>query len=131
MTNIAFIGLGHMGKPMALNLLKQGHRLTVFDVLPQAVQSLVEAGAVGSASVEEAVKQADIIITMVQTGAQVSTLCHGDQGIFANAQPNTLYIDSSSIDINTSRKLHEEAHSIGLAMLDAPVSGGVKGATDA
>jgi 3-hydroxyisobutyrate dehydrogenase len=133
MTTIAFIGLGHMGKPMALNLLKHGYSLTVFDIAPKAVQALVDAGATSAAdsSIAATVKNADVIITMVQTGAQVSSICLGEQGLFAHCKPGALYIDSSSIDVATSRQLHQHAQEMGLAMVDAPVSGGVKGAADA
>lgn len=131
MTAITFIGLGHMGKPMALNLLKQGHQLTVFDALPAAVTELTAAGATAANAIAEAVKDADVIMTMVQTGEQVRSICSGEQGLFAHAKANALYIDSSSIDIATSRMLHQQAEEIGLAMVDAPVSGGVKGAENA
>ena|SRR5262245_18184232 len=131
MTHIAFFGLGHMGKPMAMNLLKQGHTLTVFDLMPDAIKALTAAGAQSGSSIAETVKNADVIITMVQTGAQVSGIYLGEQGAFANAKPNTLCIDCSSIDITTTRMLHTRSQEAGLAMVDAPVSGGVKGAADA
>ncbi len=131
MSTIAFIGLGHMGKPMALNLLKHGHQLQVFDLAAEPVKELVAAGATAVDSVALAAKNAEIIITMVQSGEQVSQICLGEQGLFAQAQAKTLYIDCSSIDIATSRLLHHQAEEIGLAMVDAPVSGGVKGAADA
>lgn len=126
--NIAFIGLGKMGTPMVKNLLLHGHRIKVFDVVKEAIDHCAQIGAIGASSVAEAVVDAEIIFTMLQTGEQVSDVCLGKSGIFANMQKNALYIDSSSIDIETSRKLHSQAKQQGIAMLDAPVSGGVKGA---
>lgn len=128
MASIAFIGLGHMGQPMVKNLLKAGHQVRVYDLIPQAIESLVSHGAIPSSSPQEVVKEAEIIFTMLQTGEQVLTTCLGDQGIFAKLSATALYIDSSSIDMKASQQLHEAAKAKGLAMLDAPVSGGVAGA---
>lgn len=128
MEHIAFIGLGHMGKPMAQNLLKHGYELSVFDIVPQAVSEMVDIGAIAAKSPADAVKNAEVIITMVQTGDQVKALCMGEQGLFAHAKSGSLFIDCSSIDIATCRLLHEQATQQGFAMLDAPVSGGTKGA---
>lgn len=131
MTTIAFIGLGHMGNPMAHNLLKAGHQLRVYDIVPEVAAALAEEGAVACHSALEASKEAEVTITMVQTGSQVSALCLGEQGLFAQAKANSLFIDCSSIDIATTRLLHEKAHAANLGMVDAPVSGGVKGAAGA
>lgn len=128
MEQVCFIGLGHMGKPMAHQLLKAGYKLKVFDIVAAAMEKLVTEGAVVTSSVREAVKDADVIITMLQTGQQVSEICRGEHGLFAHAKKDALYIDSSSIDISVTRELHQIAKSIGLEMLDAPVSGGVLGA---
>lgn len=128
MTQIAFIGLGHMGNPMARNLLKAEFSVKVFDISQAIVQSLASHGAIAAHSLAEAVQDADVIITMLQTGQQVSDVCLGPNGIFAHVKSNVLYIDSSSIEITTSRELHKLAESMGIAMLDAPVSGGVAGA---
>ncbi len=128
MTNIAFIGLGHMGSPMAANLVKHNHHVTVFDIAPHAIDAAVQSGAHAATSPADAVKTAEVIITMVQTGDQVKGLCSGEQGLFAHAKPGSLFIDCSSIDIATCRLLHAEAEKYGFAMLDAPVSGGTKGA---
>lgn len=128
MTHIAFIGLGHMGNPMAKNLLKAGLSVTVFDISPTAVESLTKAGGKAASSVAKAVKVADVVITMLQSGQQVGGVCLGEEGIFAHAQKNSLYIDCSSIDITATRSLHEAAKKAGIRMLDAPVSGGVAGA---
>jgi 3-hydroxyisobutyrate dehydrogenase len=128
MTNIAFIGLGHMGRPMVQNLIKAGHNVMVFDVVPEAIASVEKIGAIAGSSVADMAKHADMMITMVQTGEQVSSLCLGEQGLFAHARPGTLYADCSSIDIATCRLLHEQAEKLGICMIDAPVSGGMKGA---
>jgi 3-hydroxyisobutyrate dehydrogenase len=128
MQNIAFIGLGHMGNPMATRLLDSGFSVKVFDISDLAVNALVAKGAKTSRSVIEAVKEADVIFTMLQTGKQVSDVCLGNDGLFVNSKPEVLYIDCSSIDILTTRNLHYEAGRSGVLMLDAPVSGGVSGA---
>jgi len=128
MTQISFIGLGHMGHPMVRNLLKAGFQVKVFDVVPAAIQSLTAHGATAAKSLADAAENADIIITMLQTGQQVSEVCLGPNGLFAHANPTVLFIDSSSIEITVTRELHQVAQSMGIAMLDAPVSGGVAGA---
>lgn len=128
MTQIAFIGLGHMGKPMVQNLIKAGHHVTVFDVMPEAVKAAEKIGAIAGHSIAQMAKDADMMITMVQTGEQVSHICLGEDGLFANAKPGTLYADCSSIDIATCRSLHDEAQKANLCMVDSPVSGGMKGA---
>jgi 3-hydroxyisobutyrate dehydrogenase len=129
MTHIGFIGLGHMGHPMVKNLLKAGLSVTVFDISEAAIQSLTIEGAIAAHSIVEVVQNADVVITMLQTGQQVKEVCVGPNGIFAHVTSNTLYIDSSSIDIVTTREIHKTAENVGIRMLDAPVSGGVAGAT--
>ncbi len=128
MSKIAFIGVGKMGAPMVHNLLKKGHCVSVFDLDSEAVQRCREWGADSATSPIDAVNRADIIFTMLQTADQVREVCLGQQGIFAHLIPEALYIDSSSIDIESTRFLHSEAKQRNIAMLDAPVSGGVKGA---
>ncbi len=128
MKKIGFIGLGHMGRPMAMNLLKAGFELTVFDVVESAMQGLVEAGAKAAQSVEDVAKEADVLFTMLQTGEQVKSVCLGAHGLFQQARPEVLYIDCSSIEIAATRELHDAADKQGVWMLDAPVSGGVQGA---
>jgi 3-hydroxyisobutyrate dehydrogenase len=125
---IAFIGLGHMGKPMAKNLLKAGFSLSVYDVVPEVMQTLILEGAKGAASLREVVEDADVVITMLQTGNQVKEVCLGEEGLFAHLKKNALYIDSSSIEIHITRELHAEAQNRSIAAIDAPVSGGTKGA---
>jgi 3-hydroxyisobutyrate dehydrogenase len=128
MTQIAFIGLGHMGNPMAKNLLKSGYQVTVYDVMPKAIEALASEGAIPANSLADAAKDADIIITMLQTGKQVKDVCLQKNGLFDNAKKNVLYIDSSSIEISDSCELHKIAEQRGIAMVDSPVSGGVAGA---
>lgn len=129
MKNIGFVGLGHMGNPMAKNLLKAGFRVTVYDVNAVAVQALVQDGAKSAKQLKEVVEQADAVITMLQTGEQVTDVCLGMDGLFAHAKPDTVFIDCSSIEVATSQVLHDEAKQKNLVMVDAPVSGGVAGAT--
>lgn len=128
MTSIGFIGLGHMGNPMVRNLIKQGQRVKIYDIMPQAMQALTKEGATATKNVHEMADDCEVIITMLQTGQQVSELCLGETGLFNKVKKNTLFIDSSSIDIATSRSLHQAAKNTGIAMVDAPVSGGVAGA---
>lgn len=128
MTTIGFIGLGHMGYLMAKRLVNAGHKVYVYDLVAAPVQSLVSEGAMASPSLKALAETVDIIFTSVQTGAQVEEICLGEEGLFAHARPHTLYIDCSSIEINISKKLHEAAKKSKIAMLDAPVSGGVAAA---
>lgn len=128
MATIGFIGLGHMGHPMVVNLIKAGHTVKAYDIVPEAIKAIVEKGATSVDAIADVAKDADVIFTMLQTGAQVSDVCLADEGLFAHAKPNTLFIDTSSIDIQTSRKLNALAKERGFLMLDAPVSGGVAGA---
>ena len=131
MANIGFVGLGHMGLPMGINLLKAGHRVTGFDLQAAAMDAFHHAGGMKADSLQSAARGQDILITMLQTGQQVEHVCLGENGLFAATNPDTLFIDCSSIDVNTSRKIHKEASACHLVALDAPVSGGVKGASGA
>lgn len=127
MTKIGFIGLGHMGHPMAENCLKQ-FPVMVYDIMPAALNAMTALGA-ESGSLIQIAEQCDVIFTMLQNGEQVRAVCTDPKnGLFFHAKPNTLFIDCSSIDIPTSRHLHQQAKQRGFAMLDAPVSGGVRGA---
>lgn len=132
MTTIGFIGLGHMGAPMVENLLRNnGFIVKIFDIDLKAVHSLMKKGAIKTDNIVDAVKESDVIMTMVQTGDQVRQCCLGAQGIFEHMKPNALYIDSSTIDIKTSKELHAYAEEKKKSMLDAPVSGGVAAAVSA
>lgn len=125
---IGFVGLGHMGNPIARNLLKAGFQLKVYDVVPAAIQALVKEGAIAASSLADVAANSDVIFTMLQTGQQVRDTCLGDNGLFQHAKKNVLYIDSSSIEITITKELHAAAEKKGIAMLDVPVSGGVAGA---
>lgn len=127
--NIGFIGLGNMGAPMALNLLKAGHKLQVFDLVASAVAELVQAGATAATSPQEvAAARPEVLITMLPASVHVRKVYLGDDGVLAAVDPSVLLIDSSTIDPQTSRDVAAAAHKQGNAMLDAPVSGGTVGA---
>jgi 3-hydroxyisobutyrate dehydrogenase len=128
MATIGFIGLGNMGLPMAKNLLKAGHTLQGFDLVTGQVEALAAAGGKGAAGVKAATSGADVVITMLPAGEHVREVYGGADGVFAAAPPNALLIDSSTIDVTTARAVAEAAQTKGLAMLDAPVSGGTGGA---
>ena len=128
MSAIAFIGLGNMGLPMAKNLVAAGHVVTGFDLSPEALSSLQEVGGQTGASVSEAVASADVVVSMLPAGTHVENVYCGDQGILSSAKPGALLIDSSTIDVDTARRVSGAAEAAGFAMVDAPVSGGVGGA---
>jgi 3-hydroxyisobutyrate dehydrogenase len=128
MARIGFIGLGNMGLPMAQNLIKAGHHVEGFDVSGGAVEKLRAAGGEGVASVKVAASRADVVITMLPAGQQVREVYLDDVGVLASAQPGSLLVDCSTIDVATARAVADAASARGLSMLDAPVSGGVGGA---
>ena len=128
---IAFIGLGNMGGPMALNLLKAGHTLSAFDLSPEARDKFAAAGLPMAASAAATVAGADAVISMLPASAHVEALYlgrEGQAGILADIAPGTLVIDSSTIAAATSQKLAAAALMRGIAAIDAPVSGGTGGA---
>lgn len=128
MSNIAFIGLGNMGGPMAANLMTAGHSLTVFDLSEAAMQALAEKGARCASSALEAIEGAEVILSMLPAGKHVAGLYLGENGLIAKAAKGTLILDCSTIDAETARQVGAAAEAAGLDMLDAPVSGGVKAA---
>lgn len=128
MARIGFVGLGHMGLPMALDLIKADHLVTGFDLQPQALESLAMAGGLVAKNLQNAAINQDILITMLQTGQQLQEVCLTENGLFAHAKANSLYIDCSSIDVQSSRDLYHQASLKNLQAVDAPVSGGVAGA---
>lgn len=128
MSQIAFIGLGNMGAPMALNLLKAGHQLSVFDLVPAAVKTLTDAGAKSAASASEAVKGADAVISMLPASQHVESLYLGESGLLAHIPKLAIVMDCSTISPDSARKVGRAAESLGIAMVDAPVSGGTGGA---
>ncbi|MCQ9328376.1 3-hydroxyisobutyrate dehydrogenase [Pelistega suis] len=126
---IGFIGLGNMGGPMALNLVKAGHQLSVFDLVPASVQKLTEAGAKAFASpAEVAAQDIDMLVTMLPASAHVRSVYLGENGILSTVKNTVLLIDSSTIDPQTAREVSAAAQKQGNAMVDAPVSGGTGGA---
>jgi 3-hydroxyisobutyrate dehydrogenase len=127
MAKIAFIGLGNMGGPMAANLAKAQHHVTAFDLSDAAVQAAVEKGAHKAASAAEAVKGAEIVVTMLPAGKHVRGVYESD--VLPNVAKGTLLIDCSTIDVDSARHVAGLAKKAGLDMVDAPVSGGVGGAT--
>lgn len=128
MADIGFIGLGNMGKPMALNLVKAGHGVKAFDLVADAVQALVAAGATAAATAADAARDVDVVVTMLPAGRHVRAVYEQDGGVLSAARPGTLFIDSSTIDVETARAVNAAAMAAGFEMLDAPVSGGVGGA---
>ena len=125
---IGFIGLGNMGLPMARNLIKAGHAVQGFDLVPAAVAGLVDGGGTAAKSLNDAVDGAECVITMLPEGRHVSAAHLGEGGILAAVADGTLLIDCSTIDVATSRAVHKAAADRHLDMVDAPVSGGVHGA---
>ena len=131
MARIGFIGLGNMGLPMAQNLLKAGHQVEGVVVNPAAIEKLKAAGGVAVETAKGAAARADVVITMLPSSKEVREVYLGSSGIVENANPGTLLIDCSTIDVETARAVAADAEKKGLLMLDAPVSGGVGGATAA
>ncbi len=129
MADIGFAGLGHMGLPMAVNLVNAGYQVFGFDIQASALEAFVKAGGRPCKDLKELARNRDVIITMLQTGEQVKQACFGDEGLFSAASPGALYIDCSSIDVQSAREVHQQALENNLQVLDAPVSGGVAGAT--
>ncbi len=130
MTTVAFIGLGIMGGPMAANLVKAGFEVVGYNRSPQAVQRLVDAGGRGAKDVAEAVQGADVIVTMVPDSPDVEAVTGGDDGVFANAATDALYVDMSTIRPDVAVRVAEAGRKAGLRVLDAPVSGGEAGAIE-
>ncbi|MFA6035146.1 MAG: 3-hydroxyisobutyrate dehydrogenase [Myxococcota bacterium] len=126
MTTIAFIGLGNMGNPMAANLVKAGHAVNGFDLMPENLTVARDHGVVIMANAPAAVKDADVVITMLPGGKHVLSVY---EDIAPKAKKGALFIDSSTIDVESARKAHAIAAGHGLLSIDAPVSGGTVGAT--
>jgi 3-hydroxyisobutyrate dehydrogenase len=128
MTAIAFIGLGNMGGPMAANLVKAGHSVAGFDLVDKLRADAAATGVAIAESARAAVAEAEIVITMLPAGRHVVSVW-GD--ILPTARAGSLFIDCSTIDVDSARRAHEKGAAAGMASLDAPVSGGVGGATAA
>ncbi len=125
LVSVGWIGLGHMGGPMAANLVEAGHRVRGFDLSPVASAAAAAAGVEPAASITAAVADADVVITMLQHGSQVRAVL---DEVLPAVPTDALLIDSSTIAIDDARALHELARAAGFSFLDAPVSGGVGGA---
>ena len=128
MATIGFVGLGHMGLPMARNLIKAGHVVQGYDVSTAAVARLAELGGTGTVSVAKAVAGAECVVTMLPEGRHVRAVYIDQGGVFATAPASALLIDCSTIDVETARTVAAAASARNFAMVDAPVSGGVAGA---
>jgi len=128
MTQIAFIGLGHMGLPMARNLLKAGFPLKVFDLVQAAMDELAGEGALPAKSAAEAAAGAQVVISMLPASRHVEGLYLGADGLLAALKPGTLVLECSTIAPEVARTVHAAAHERGIELLDAPVSGGTAGA---
>ena len=128
MSTIAFIGLGNMGIGMAANLAKAGHKVMALDISKDAIARAVEFGCTAAQNAQDAVKDADVVVTMLPAGAHVKLVYGGQDGVFNYAKPNTLMIDCSTIDVASAREVIASAQAKGFAMIDAPVSGGTAGA---
>ena len=129
-SKIGFVGLGIMGRPMSRNLLKAGHRLVVFDVVPASVKEVVAAGAEQGTSAQNVAERSDIIITMLPDGPDVDKAVLGPGGVLAGARPGSIIVDMSSISPLVSQKVGKACAEKGVDFLDAPVSGGEPKAID-
>src|SRR5690348_586620 len=125
---IGFIGLGIMGRPMARNLLNAGYPLTVFNRSRAPMDELAGEGAAPATSPRDVAARSDVVITMLPDGPDVEAVTQGADGVLEGARPGMVLIDMSTIAPATARHLAEQARHTGVAMLDAPVSGGDKGA---
>lgn len=126
--NVGFVGLGIMGCPMARNLLKQGHALTVWSRRAASMQPLLDAGARGASSPAEVASAADVVISMVPDAPDVREVMLGAQGVARGARPGLVAVDMSTILPAAAREIAAELQALGIAFLDAPVSGGEGGA---
>ena len=125
---VGFIGLGTMGREMARNLLQAGHTVRGYDVVADAVLQAVAAGAVATSSIAEAAVGADIVITMLPDTPDVERVVLGEGGLLSNPPPGRLIADMSTIAPQAARRMHAALQERGVALLDAPVSGGPAGA---
>lgn len=130
MEKIGFVGLGIMGKPMSKNLIKAGHKLIVYDIVPKPVEELKQAGAEVGASPSDVASKVNIIITMLPNSPHVKQAILGGKGIIEGAKPGALVVDMSSIAPLVAREVGGELSKKGIRMLDAPVSGGEPKAID-
>lgn len=128
MTKIAFIGLGNMGSGMCANLCKAGHEVRAFDLNAEAVKAAEGHGANAAATIADAVKDAEIVVTMLPAGKHVLAVYFGDDGVAAHADTGALFLDCSTIAVEDAREAASKADAAGFLMADAPVSGGTAAA---
>lgn len=128
MAKVAFIGLGNMGGPMARNLVKAGHEVTVFDLVPAACAELKAAGAAVAASVDEAAQGAEYVMTMLPAGKHVAGVYLGADGLLNRLNASVTVLDCSTIDVATAKQVAAAAQALGIGFMDTPVSGGVAAA---
>ncbi len=129
--NVGFIGLGLMGRPMALNLIRAGHDLRVWARRPEAMQPLLDAGAVAAISAADVASRVDVVITIVGDAPDVERVALGPDGIADGARPGLIHIDMSTISPEVTQSIAARLRERGVTMLDAPVSGGEPGAINA
>src|SRR5262245_12025391 len=127
---IAFLGVGTMGRPMLANLVKKGHGVVAYDVVPEALSAAVKLGAAAAGSAAEATAQGEMVIAMLPSSSHVVAAFLGDGGVAAGARRGQLCIDMSTIDPSTSRMVGGKLRERGARFIDAPVSGGVPRAED-
>lgn len=128
MARLAFIGLGNMGSGMCANLVKAGHEVHAFDLNTDAVAAAVSSGAIGAASIGEAVSGTDGVVTMLPAGKHVLEVYFGAGGVAEHAPKGSLFLDCSTIAVDDARSVASQAEDAGFAMVDAPVSGGTAAA---
>ena len=128
MIRTAFIGLGNMGGGMCANLVKAGHNVAAFDLNTEAVAAVAAKGARAATSIADAVKDADVVVSMLPAGKHVLSVYFGPDGVKHHAKRGTLLIDCSTIAVTDAREAHVQADLSGLILVDAPVSGGVAAA---
>ena len=127
---IGFIGLGAMGLPMAKNILKSGYQVTAYDIVPERIGALTPSGAIGASSSKEVAEQSDIVITMVPSSSHSWEALLGSGGVIEGVRKGAIVIDMSTIDPVTTRNIAVKLSEKGVAMLDAPVARGVRGARE-
>lgn len=128
MIDIAFIGLGHMGLPMAQNLLKGGHKVRGYDINPHALEAFHQGGGETAKDIPSVVKDVDVVITILPEGKHVLAAYEGAEGILNHVKQGVRIAECSTIDMATARTIHTQAEEKGIRLIDAPVSGGVGGA---
>jgi 2-hydroxy-3-oxopropionate reductase len=125
---VGFVGLGIMGRPQALNLIKGGHRLSVYARRAESMQPLADAGAVTCATPADVARRSDVTFTMVSDTADVEQVILGPGGVLEGAKPGSVVVDMSTISPSATRAMAKKLAAAGAEMLDAPVSGGETGA---